>query len=144
MTAFRYRALDADGQPSTGVLEADTSRSARVLLRERGLFPIEVSSVSQRAGGNGAVGKRLRDADLTLASRQWATLLASGLTVEQALAALIEQAESESVRQILAGVRSEVLAGYSLRAALDRYPAAFPPIYRASVAAGEKSASSPT
>jgi general secretion pathway protein F len=139
MTAFRYRALDTEGLEHAGVLEADTARSARTLLRERGLFPLEVASVSQRAGGSGRRAGRLRDAELTLVSRQWATLLAAGLTVEQALAALIEQADGEAARHVLAGVRSEVLAGYSLRAALDRHPSAFPAIYRASVAAGEKS-----
>jgi len=138
MTAFRYRALDGTGRENAGILEADTSRAARALLRERGLFPLDISSVSGKSDAGGTA-KRLRDAELTLLSRQWSTLLASGLTVEQALAALIEQAESERVRQILAGVRSEILAGHSLRAALDRYPSAFPTIYRASVAAGEKS-----
>ena len=139
MTAFRYRALDTAGKESTGVLEADTGRAARNLLRERGLFPLEVVSVAQGAGGSKPVRRKLRDADLTLLTRQWATLLASGLTVEQALAALIEQAETEATRQLLAGVRSEILSGYSLRAALDRYPQAFTTLYRASVAAGEKS-----
>lgn len=137
MTAFRYRALDGNGHESAGILEADTSRAARAALRERGLFPLDVASVSGNTAGGGR--RRLRDAELTLLSRQWSTLLASGLTVEQALAALIEQAEGDATRQVLAGVRSEILAGHSLRAALDRYPAAFPAIYRASVAAGERS-----
>mgnify|MGYP001033599989 FL=1 len=139
MTAFRYRALDAAGKEATGVLEADTGKAARGLLRERGLYPLEVASVAHGAAGNKTVRRKLKDADLTLLTRQWATLLASGLTVEQALAALIEQAETEGTRQLLAGVRSEILAGYSLRAALDRYPQAFSTLYRASVAAGEKS-----
>ncbi|HNH17882.1 type II secretion system inner membrane protein GspF [Zoogloea sp.] len=138
MTAFRYRALDAAGKETAGVLEADTGKAARGLLRERGLFPLEVASVSQ-GGGARSARRRLKDADLTLLTRQWATLLASGLTVEQALAALIEQAETDATRQLLAGVRSEILAGYSLRAALDRYPQAFSTLYRASIAAGEKS-----
>lgn len=138
MTAFRYTAVDAQGKETTGVLEADTSRAARALLRERGLFPVDVGSVSTRGEGK-ATRRRLRESELVLLSRQWSTLLASGLTVEQALAALIEQSENEASRQILAGIRSEVLAGHSLRAALDRYPTAFPAIYRASVAAGEKS-----
>ena len=112
MTAFRYRALDTAGKESTGVLEADTGRAARNLLRERGLFPLEVVSVAQGAGGSKPVRRKLRDADLTLLTRQWATLLASGLTVEQALAALIEQAETEATRQLLAGVRSEILSGW--------------------------------
>ena len=138
MTAFRYRALDNAGKETSGVLEADTGRAARGMLRERGLFPIDVASVSHSASST-VRRRRLRDSDLTLLTRQWATLLASGLTVEQALAALIEQSETEGQRQLLAGVRSEILSGYSLRAALDRFPQAFPMIYRASVAAGEKS-----
>ena len=138
MTAFRYRALDNAGKETSGVLEADTGRAARGMLRERGLYPIDVASVSHSASGT-VRRRRLRDSDLTLLTRQWATLLASGLTVEQALAALIEQSETEGQRQLLAGVRSEILSGYSLRAALDRFPQAFPMIYRASVAAGEKS-----
>ena len=138
MTAFRYRALDSAGKETSGVLEADTGRAARSMLRERGLFPVDVASVSHSAG-KAVRRRRLRDSDLTLLTHQWATLLASGLTVEQALAALIEQADSEGQRQLLAGVRSEILSGYSLRAALDRFPQAFPMIYRASVAAGEKS-----
>ena len=138
MTAFRYRAVDQKGQENAGVLEADTSRAARALLRERGLFPVEVSSVSGRSDSR-RTARRLRESELVLLSRQWATLLSSGLTVEQALSALTEQAETERTRQLLAGIRSEILAGHSLRAALDRYPAAFPSIYRASVAAGEKS-----
>lgn len=139
MSAFRYHALDANGKPQNGILEADSSRAARALLRERGLYPLEVTSVANRDGERNSARQRLKDADLSLLSRQWATLLASGLTVEQSLAALTEQAESEAARTILAGIRSEVMAGHSLRAALDRYPAAFPAIYRASVAAGEKS-----
>ncbi len=137
MTAFRYRALDRDGIEKSGVLEADTGRSARTLLREQGLFPLEVDNVASRSIGG--AGRRIAPAELTLVSRQWSTLLASGLTVEESLAALIEQAENDDSRRVLAGVRSEILSGFSLRAALDRYPRAFPEIYRASIAAGEKS-----
>lgn len=140
MAAFRYHALDAAGSATLGVIEAESARAARQLLRERGLYPLDVASVTTPRGGG---RRRLRTADLSLLTRQWATLLAAGLTVEHALAALIEQAEDERARQLLAGLRSEILAGYSLRAALDRYPAAFPAIYRASVAAGEQSGELP-
>jgi len=143
MTAFRYRALDSASKETSGVLEADNSRAARALLRNRGMFPLEVVDVGQGAQAGKPVRQKIGNADLTLLTRQWATLLLSGLSVERALAALIEQAEGEPMRQLLAGVRSEILGGYSLRAALDRYPQAFSPLYRASVAAGEKSGELP-
>lgn len=142
MTAFRYRALDPAGKESRGVVEADNGRAARALLRARGHYPLEIADLRVDAAGR-AARHPLRDADLTLLTRQWATLLAAGLSIEAALAALIEQAASERQRQLLAGVRSEILGGFSLRAALDRYPQAFSRLYRASIAAGEKSGELP-
>lgn len=138
MAAFQYRALDAGGREQRGVIEADSARAARSALRERGLAPLEVSGIG-RQHANTAMRARLPASVLTLMSRQWATLLASGLTVEQSLAALIEQADTEPVRRVLAGVRSEIVGGLSLAAALERFPAQFPTLYRASVAAGEQS-----
>lgn len=137
MAAFRYRALAADGREQGGVIEADSPRGARGLLRERGLHPLEVAALG--GARSGAVRARVPQTELTLLTRQWSTLLSSGLTVEAALAAMIEQSEREATRRLLAGVRAEVLAGFSLHAALDRHAAAFPPLYRASVAAGERS-----
>ena len=137
MTAFRYRALDPAGKTAVGVVEADSERSARAAIRERGLFLLQISSISRGLGKFS--GRSLRSSDLALLTRQWATLLESGLTLEESLAALIAQAESEARRQLLAGVRSEILAGYSLHAALEQFPQAFPNLYRASIAAGEKS-----
>ena len=142
MAAFQYRALDAGGREQKGVIEADSARGARSALRERGLSPLEVGAIGDTGAGR-ARRVRLATAELTLLSRQWATLLASGLTVEHALAALIEQAEHERARQVLAGVRSEIVAGHSLSAALERFPLVFPTLYRASVGAGERSGELP-
>ncbi len=138
MAAFQYRAIDAEGHNLTGIIEADSARTARTQLRERGLFPLEVAASGSRKHGIGAT-RKLRESELVLLTRQWAALLTAGLTVEQALFALGDQVERDAVRHVLAGVRSEILAGYSLRAALDRHAISFPTIYRASVAAGEKS-----
>lgn len=138
MAAFQYLALDGDGREIRGVIEADSGRSARGQLRERGLHPLEVAASGSRSSGLGSM-RGLRNSELVLLTRQWSALLLSGLTVEQSLSALAEQAERESARQVLAGIRSEVLAGYSLRVALDRQGASFPQIYRSSIAAGEKS-----
>jgi general secretion pathway protein F len=138
MTAFRYRAVDANGRELDGILEADTQRQIRSQLRERGLFPVDVAPVSER--GNTRVRRqRLSNADLTLLTRQWATLIAAGLTIEQTLSAAIDQSESASTRQLIAGIRNEITAGHSLSEALNRYPTVFPPIYRALIRSGEKS-----
>lgn len=137
MVAFRYEALDVDGRRSQGVLEADGERVARGQLREKGLFVVAVERVMQDSPAQKRI--RLSIAGLALLTRQWSTLLASGLTLEECLDALIAQAEKAPQRQLLASVRSDLMAGYSLRAALERYPACFPDLYRASIGAGEQS-----
>jgi general secretion pathway protein F len=147
MAAFNYRALDADGKESAGIVDAESGYAARSALRTRGLFPLQVDDVAQSrktSDGSHFGTPQLRESELCLMTRQWATLLASGLTMEQSLSALIDQAEREAVRQVVAGVRAEIVGGYSLRAALDRYVSSFPMIYRASIAAGEKSGELPT
>jgi general secretion pathway protein F len=137
---FRYRALDDAGKKMAGTLSAESVREARALLRSRGLFPLDVEDGATRGGAKDAVfSGGLRSSELCLLTRQWATLLISGLTMEQSLTTMIEQAERDLVRDVLAGLRREILAGASLRAALDRFPTDFPAIYRASIAAGEKS-----
>ena len=146
MAAFRYQALDAAGKETRGVMEADTARQARANLRESGLVVMTVDAVSQETlqsdGGPrwrwpGRSG--LSAAQLDLVTRQLATLLSAGLTLEQALSACIEQSESETARQVLAGVRAELLAGHTLAQAMERYETVFPDIYRALVRAGEAS-----
>jgi general secretion pathway protein F len=151
MAAFAYLALTSDGSEMRGVIDAETARAARATLRERGLHPLEVDPLgldpAVPKAGKGAhrwfERRTIGSGDLSLLTRQWSSLLGAGLTAEQALAALIDQAEGTAVRQTLAGVRGELTAGYSLRAALDRHSASFPPVYRASVAAGEKSGQLP-
>jgi len=143
MAAFRYEAYDAAGRLHKGVLEADTARQLRARLREQGWLAAEVASVSEASMGRG--GSRwhwrrgLSGTQLALVTRQFATLLAAGLPVEQTLNALIEQADTDYQRQVLAGVRSEVLAGHSLARALQKYPRVFPELYATLVAAGEQS-----
>lgn len=143
MTAFRYSAVDAAGKSHSGVIEADTARHARSNLRARGLFPVEVASSRTAAGGPAAPRLSLSNAQLTLLTRQWASLLAAGLTLEQALAAALEQAESPRMAQLLGGIRGEVVAGHSLADALGNHPQVFSPLYLALVRAGERSGALP-
>lgn len=141
MPGYKFTAYDLDGREQRGVLESDSPRLARAELRERGLFPLEVSEIA--AANDASVGARrqvrLATADLARVTRQQATLLGAGLTVEQTYNALVEQAESEGERQLLAGVRGAVREGKSLGEALAAYPGSFSDLYRTLVSAGETS-----
>lgn len=139
MEAFQYQALDAAGRTVSGVVQADTARQARIQLRAQGLLPSVIGQVraSERASQPWARG--LSSSELSLLTRQLATLLESGLTMEQSLNALIEEATQPLTREVLAGVKTEVIAGSSLAAALGVYEKSFPDFYRALVHGGEES-----
>jgi general secretion pathway protein F len=141
MPAYRFEAATAAGRIEKGIVDADSPKQARGVLRERGLTPIQVAPVEERAGGTGAItiGARLRDAELAMATRQLASLLSARLPLERALAAIVEQAERNPVRDRFAAVRSEVVAGQTLAASMAKFPRDFPEVYRALVAAGEQS-----
>jgi general secretion pathway protein F len=143
MAGFRFEAIDAAGRRESGVLEADTPRHARAQLRERGLIPTQVDVLLENVEKQKRRGflreRGLSASDLALATRQMATLLAAGLTMEETLSACIEQSESAATQRVLAGVRGEVLAGASLSRAMLRYPAVFSELYRTIVASGEDS-----
>jgi len=138
MEAFRYQALDTDGRSVSGVVQADTPRDARAQLRSRGLLPASV----QRSVVH-AWARAISAGQLSLLTRQLATLLDSGLTMEQALSALIEEAEAPLTREVLTGVKTELMAGASLAAALGGHERSFPEFYRALVRGGEESGALP-
>ncbi len=140
MPAFEYQALDADGRTQTGVMQADTPRAARGSLRERGLNPLSVQAVREgaaRSGGFGSgFGGGLGSAQLALFARQLATLVGSGLPIDESLAALAEGSEGR-MRALVVALRSRVMEGSALAAALAEHPQAFPALFRTSIAAGE-------
>ncbi|MBA8889514.1 general secretion pathway protein F [Dokdonella fugitiva] len=141
MPAFAYQALDAAGKTQRGVLQGDTARAVRGLLRERGLNPLSVDEVREGAPGDGAMRLRrgLSGTQLALLTRQLATLIGAGLPIDEALGALSEQAENERQRALTMSLRARVMEGASLAQAMAEFPDAFPDIFRASVAAGEQS-----
>jgi general secretion pathway protein F len=142
MPAFAYQALDHFGKTQRGVMQGDTARAVRALLRERGLNPLDVAPVADAQTQSRSIlfGRRgLSGAQLALLTRQLATLLKAGLPVDEALAALGEQNEDARSRALVANLRARVLEGSSLAAGLSEAPESFPEIYRASVAAGEQS-----
>jgi general secretion pathway protein F len=143
MSGFEYSALDPTGRETRGVIEADTERHARSLLRERGLAPLAVEGI-RSAAAQSRLSERfsrpgLSRGGLALLTRQFATLVRAGLTIEECLNVLIEQSDSARARRLLAAVRARVLEGQSLSRGLADYPDSFPQIYRAMVEAGEHS-----
>ena len=142
MAAFEYTALDTGGRERKGVLEADTARLVRQKLREQGLIPLAVEAAvereKRRAKRNFGMRRRISSADLALITRQLATMVASGLTVEQALTAAAEQNEKPRLQSMLMAVRGKVMEGHTLADALGEFPHVFPEIFRATVTAGEQ------
>lgn len=142
MAAFEYVALNSRGKEEKGVLEADSSRQVRQILREKGLTPLTVNTTRERSSADnrifsGLFSPSLSARDLALVTRQLATLIEAGLPVEEALFAVSRQSENTQTRNMLLAVRSKVLEGFSLDNSLAEYPRAFPDLYRATVAAGE-------
>jgi general secretion pathway protein F len=144
MEAFHYQALDAAGRTVSGVVQADTARQARMQMRAQGLLPSMIGKVQARERARQAWARGISAAELSLVTRQMATLLDSGLTMEQALNALIEEAATPIAREVLTGVKTEVTAGLSLAGALGAYEKSFPDFYRALVHGGEESGALPT
>ena len=148
MAAYEYAALDAQGRSVKGVLEGDAERQVRAALRERGLTPLKVEPIqggSDQAGAGKKTGKpafrrrKISGSELALLTRQFATLVHAGLTIEECLNALIEQTDSARTRGVLAAVRGRVLEGQSMARSMQDFPEAFPDIYRNMVDAGEQS-----
>jgi general secretion pathway protein F len=141
MGAYQYVAVDPLGKERKGVMEGDTARQVRGLLRERDLIPVEVTEIEGKRAHTRksfSMSKGMSALDLALMTRQLATLSRAGLPLEEALQAVSEQSEKARTKSILLGVRAKVLAGHTLAAGLEEFPSAFPMVYRATVAAGEQ------
>jgi general secretion pathway protein F len=143
MPAFSYEALNLQGQLCKGVIEADTARSARSLLRTQTLIPLRVDSVA-RGSGTGLnraifVSRTFNANALAVWTRQLAGLVNAGLPIERALTALTEEAEDLRQRDLVAALRADVNAGSSFAAALALRSRDFPAIYVSVVNAGEAS-----
>ena len=136
---FRYHAQPSHGARQRGTLEAASARQARQLLRERGLQVLSIRPVRWRWPDAWLPGKRLGATQLAIITRQLATLLHAGMPLCDALQAVASQTEQRGVSQLLRAVNEQVTQGHTLADALGRYPQAFPMVYRATVAAAERS-----
>src|SRR3954466_7327593 len=111
MPAYSFEALDAQGRPRGGLLEADTAKAARGQLRAQALIPLQVSPVDAGGPGRGAAvarwGRRVFNATrLTVWTRQLAGLVASGLQLERALTALAEESDRDEERHLVAAMEA--------------------------------------
>jgi len=140
MAAFEYIALDANGRQHKGLIEADSPRLARQMLRDKQWSPLDVKQAKareERGAGGFSLGQGMSARDLALVTRQLATLVQAALPIEEALRAAAAQSTSQKIKSMLLAVRARVMEGHSLAASLKEYPSAFPELYRATVAAGE-------
>ncbi|EMB50209.1 general secretion pathway protein F [Vibrio mimicus] len=143
MAAFEYKALDAKGRHKKGVIEGDNARQVRQRLKEQGLVPMEVVETQTKAARSRSKGmgfkRGISTPDLALITRQLATLVQSGMPLEECLRAVAEQSEKPRIRTMLVAVRAKVTEGYTLSDSLGDYPHVFDELFRSMVAAGEKS-----
>ena len=144
MAAFDYQAVDSRGKIKKGVIEGDTPRHARALLREQGLMPTEVTtslvkSKQKQSFSSFGQAKKISATELALFTRQLATLVESGLPLEESLLAVAEQCEKNSLKSMVMAVRTKVTEGYGLAESMAEFPQVFSHLFRAMVAAGEKS-----
>jgi type IV pilus assembly protein PilC len=141
MATFAFRAVDLAGIPSRGEVEAGSKAAVTEQLRQNGLIVLDVSekrealkleSIFQRF-------KSVKLRNLSVFSRQFATLIASGMPMLRSLYTLEDQTEDEMLKKAIVGVRQDVEAGSSVAQAMESQPGVFDPLYRSMVQAGEGS-----
>jgi len=142
VAGFSYQAKDQRGKSRKGVIEADNARHARSLLREKGLFPTEVSEAGESTKRDGiqlSFGNPLGGGKLALFTRQLATLVDSSMPIDEALATVAAQSEGNRSKQLVLQIRAKVVEGHTLASALGQFPTSFDALYRSLVRAGEAS-----
>jgi type IV pilus assembly protein PilC len=137
MATYVFRAIDLAGSAAKGEVEAASKQAVADQLKSRGLVVVDISDKHASKELNIALFERVKAGDLTVLSRQLATMVASGMTLLRALYVLEEQTESRPLREAVVGVRKDVEAGLLFSAALERHPKVFNPLYVAMVESGE-------
>jgi type IV pilus assembly protein PilC len=137
MTNFSYKALDARGGQAAGTIEGDSKASVAQILRGKGLTVLDVNEI--KSGLHADIGflQRIKPKDLTVFSRQFATMVNSGLAMLRCLYVLEEQTQNRKLATVIGEVRKDVEAGISLSDALAKHPEVFSKLYVSMVRAGE-------
>ncbi|HEX8054790.1 MAG TPA: type II secretion system F family protein [Thermoleophilaceae bacterium] len=136
MGTFTFKAVDLQGVPSRGELDAESKQSVSQQLRSKGLIVLDIEELKNSDISFGRF-KKVKAQELTIATRQLATMIQSGMSLLRALYVIEEQARSDKFREAITSVRQDVEAGISLSDALGRFPDIFNGLYIAMVSAGE-------
>jgi type IV pilus assembly protein PilC len=138
MATYAFKAVDLSGIPQNGEIEGADKQSVTHMLKEQGL---KVMALEEKKSGlqmELSLGpKRVKAAELTVMSRQLATMISSGMTLLRAFYVLEEQVENPKLRETLSAVREDIEAGLNFSDALEKHPKVFSPLYVAMVRAGE-------
>jgi general secretion pathway protein F len=146
MPVFEYTALDSRGKTTSGIIDAEGIQAARQKLRTSGIFPVSIKETLEAAPKKSSrtftltrgLG-RVKPVEVSMMTRQLATLIGAGFPLVSALDALIPQTKSHGFKKILAQIKNLIVEGNSFAQALSKYPGAFSPLYVNMVRAGETS-----
>jgi len=148
MPVYEYTALDGSGKKIKGIIDADSQAAARQKIRHAGNYPVDISEstpVSKKEREVKTIslgfGKRIRQQEVHVATRQLATLLGAGIPLVPALNGLIEQTVNQSLKKVIAQLKDSVNEGNSFTSALSEHPRLFSKIYVNMVRSGEASGS---
>ena len=142
MPAFKYKAIDQNGIEISGSIEGDTERHVRSILRDKKLIPLLIKIINKEKSGKlrfSVSRNALSVVELAYFTRQLATLIKSGIPIDEALFAINEQNKKQHISDIILTIRSKILEGFTLSSSLADFPQSFPLIYSTTVSAGEQS-----
>ena len=141
MSTFAFRAIDVSGIPSRGEVEADSKAQVTEQLRQRGLIVLDVSEENEPFKLEDLFNRfrGIPARELAVFSRQFATLIASGMPMLRSLYTLEDQTEDDRLRAAIVSIRQDIEAGSSLGDAMERRPDVFDNLFRAMVHSGEGS-----
>ncbi len=149
MAAFEYIALDAKGKEKKGIIEADTAKLARQILRDQSLTPLQIDNTkasgkksekdTTQSGSSKLFQRGINSTELALITRQLATLVQAALPLEETLAAVANQSDKPRIRTMMYAIRSKVMEGHTLAVGMAEFPKVFSQLFCATIDAGEKS-----
>jgi len=133
-SVFLWAGINAQGQPTQGELEASNTQRARAALRQQG---VRVKRLRKKS--KPLIPKRIKPKDISIATRQLATMLSAGIPIASSYAAIAKGSDHEKIQEVFKEIQTEVEAGNNLSLALNRYPRLFDDLYTNLVAVGERS-----